>query len=146
MSHKHSSSRSHADTDEVIDHESADWNSFRTSSSRGQVLRNFIAQGLPRDKAKLYVEEELEARKPRPASRKGGSKLRPSRPRTPSLAHTESTSRRKSPSSASTIAGFREEGRQRRSRERDHLERRLVATELAYGGLRLETMMRREGN
>ncbi|PVH76669.1 hypothetical protein DL98DRAFT_640176 [Cadophora sp. DSE1049] len=49
---------------EVIQHEPADWNGYRSSSSRGQLMRDFIEQGFPYERAKERVEEEFAARNP----------------------------------------------------------------------------------
>ncbi|CZT10366.1 uncharacterized protein RAG0_14854 [Rhynchosporium agropyri] len=50
---------------EIITHEPASWNSYRQTSSRGQLVRDFMESGLPEARAKVRVEEEFTARKPR---------------------------------------------------------------------------------
>jgi len=75
---------------EIIRHEPAAWNGFRSSSSRGQLLREFIEQGLPVERAKEKVEEEFAARNPVVRPPKGGGASR-------STAGSSSTKRVPSP-------------------------------------------------
>lgn len=81
----------HESEPEVIQHEPAAWNGFRSSSSRGQLLREFIEQGLPVEKAKERVEEEFAAHNPVVRPPKGGGASR-------STAGSSSTKKVPSPS------------------------------------------------
>ncbi|KAG4434552.1 hypothetical protein IFR05_009968 [Cadophora sp. M221] len=68
---------------EIIEHEPSSGNSYRTSSSRGQLIRDFIDSDLSYERAKVRVEEEFKAR---------GSKIAPPR-RRPSPTPTAGPSR-----------------------------------------------------
>ncbi|XMA19864.1 hypothetical protein WAI453_012655 [Rhynchosporium graminicola] len=92
---------------EIITHEPASWNSYRQTSSRGQLVRDFMESGLPEARAKVRVEEEFTARKPRIAPPRRRPSLTPmvrtSRTtKTEQSDESERSSRRRDPSPSRT--------------------------------------------
>ncbi len=47
---------------EVVSHPKAEWNNYRTCSSRGQLLRDLIATGMPENHARKQVDKDFAAR------------------------------------------------------------------------------------